>query len=195
MESNNFSNLKREYLLVVAPKLTKQFGYLNKHQIPKIEKIIVSSGLGLSAQNKVFLENAIEEYRQITGQQPILTVAKKSIAGFKIREGMPMGLFVTLRRKKMYAFLEKLIKIVFPRIRDFRGVSTNNFDRHGNYNFGITDQLAFPEISYEKVEQKRGFTVTIVTSARTKEEGFSLLKELGFPFANVEKIEEKANDQ
>jgi len=192
MERNN---LRDEYLLVVAPKLLKKFGYSNAHQIPKLEKIIVSSGFGLNAQNKGFLENAIEEYRQITGQQPVLTKAKKSIAGFKIREGMPMGLFVTLRRKKMYAFLEKLIKIVFPRIRDFRGVSSSNFDKHGNYNLGITDQLAFPEISYEKVEQQRGFTITIVTTARTKKEGFSLLKELGFPFANVEKIEEKTNDQ
>ena len=182
------SNLKNEYVSIIIPKLVTNFGYTNQHQIPKIEKIVVSSGLGLNAQNKIFLQNAIEEYRQITGQQPVLTAAKKSIAGFKIREGMPMGLFVTLRREKMYAFLEKLVKIVLPRIRDFRGLDAKNFDRHGNYNLGITEQLVFPEVSYEKVEQKRGFTITIVTSAKTKMEGLYLLTELGLPFAKLEKI-------
>lgn len=177
------SNLKKEYLEIVIPKLSKKFGYKNIHQIPKIEKIQISSGLGLNAQNKTFLQNAIEEYRLITGQQPVLTTAKKSIAGFKIREGMPMGLFVTLRREKMYSFLEKLIKIVLPRIRDFRGLSQNNFDNEGNYNLGITEQLVFPEINYDKVEQRRGFTITIVTSAKNKSEGLFLLKELGVPFA------------
>lgn len=177
------SNLKKEYLDIVIPKLSKEFGYKNKHQIPKIEKIQISSGLGLNAQNKTYLQNAIEEYRLITGQHPVLTTAKKSIAGFKIREGMPMGLFVTLRREKMYSFLEKLIKIVLPRIRDFRGLSSNNFDKEGNYNLGITEQLVFPEINYDKVEQRRGFTITIVTSAKNKSEGLFLLKELGVPFA------------
>lgn len=183
------NNLKNEYLTIVIPKLQKKFGYKNKHQIPKIEKIQISSGLGLNAQNKIFLQNAIEEYRQITGQHPVLTKAKKSIAGFKIREGMPMGLFVTLRKEKMYAFLEKLIKIVLPRIRDFRGVSTNNFDKNGNYNLGITEQLVFPEINYDNVEKQRGFTITIVTSAKNKMESCFLLKELGIPFAKIEKNE------
>lgn len=183
------NNLKNEYLTIVIPKLQKKFGYKNAHQIPKIEKIQISSGLGLNAQNKIFLQNAIEEYRQITGQHPVLTKAKKSIAGFKIREGMPMGLFVTLRKEKMYAFLEKLIKIVLPRIRDFRGLSANNFDKNGNYNLGITEQLVFPEINYDNVEKQRGFTITIVTSAKNKMESFFLLKELGIPFAKSEKIE------
>jgi large subunit ribosomal protein L5 len=183
------NNLKNEYLAIVTPKLQKEFGYKNKHQIPKIEKIQISSGLGLNAQNKIFLQNAIEEYRQITGQHPVLTKAKKSIAGFKIREGMPMGLFVTLRKEKMYAFLEKLIKIVLPRIRDFRGLSAKNFDKDGNYNLGITEQLVFPEINYDNVEKQRGFTITIVTSAKNKAESFFLLKELGIPFAKLEKSE------
>ena len=177
------NNLKTEYLTNVRPKFFKEFNYANQHQIPKIEKIQISSGLGLNAQNKTYLQNAIEEYRQISGQQPILTKAKKSIAGFKVREGMPMGLFVTLRREKMYAFLEKLIKLTLPRIRDFRGLDPKNFDKNGNYNLGITEQLVFPEINYDNVEQARGFNITIVTTAKNKSEGYFLLKELGFPFA------------
>jgi len=180
------NNLKTEYLNIVIPKLVNTFGYKNKHQIPKIEKIQISSGLGLNAQNKTYLQNAIEEYRLISGQQPVLTKAKKSIAGFKIREGMPMGLFVTLRREKMYAFLEKLVKLALPRIRDFRGLSQNNFDKNGNYNLGITEQLVFPEINYDSVEQVRGFTITIVTSAKNKAESLFLLKELGVPFSKLE---------
>lgn len=180
------NNLKTEYLNVVIPKLVSTFGYKNSHQIPKIEKIQISSGLGLNAQNKTYLQNAIEEYRQISGQQPVLTKAKKSIAGFKIREGMPMGLFVTLRREKMYAFLEKLVKLALPRIRDFRGLSPMNFDKNGNYNLGIAEQLVFPEINYDSVEQVRGFTITIVTSAKTKAESLFLLTELGVPFSKTE---------
>jgi len=180
-------NLKNEYLEDVIPKLNQQFEYKNKHQIPKLVKIQISSGLGLNAQNRTFLQNAIEEYRVITGQHPILTTAKKSIAGFKIREGMPMGLVVTLRREKMYAFLEKFIKIVLPRIRDFRGLSPNNFDKHGNYNLGLAEQLIFPEINYDSVEQRRGFNITIVTTAKNSKESFYLLQQLGLPFAKNEK--------
>jgi len=181
--------LKKTYLDEIIPKLTKEFEYKNKHQIPKLVKIQISSGLGLNAQNRTFLQNAIEEYRVITGQHPILTTAKKSIAGFKIREGMPMGLVVTLRREKMYSFLEKFTKLDLPRIRDFRGLSPNNFDKHGNYNLGLSDQLIFPEINYDSVEQRRGFNITIVTTAKNKTEGFFLLKELGVPFTKVEKNE------
>ena len=177
------SNLKKEYNDNVIPKLKTEFDYSNVHQIPKITKIHVSCGLGLNAQNRTFLQKATEEIRAITGQHPVLTSAKNSIAGFKIREGMPLGLTVTLRREKMYAFLEKFIKIVLPRIRDFRGLNPNNFDKHGNYNLGISEQLIFPEIDYDNVEQRRGFNITIVTSAKTPEEGRFLLKELGFPFA------------
>jgi len=129
-----------------------------------------------------FLQKAIEEIRLITGQQPILTNSKKSIAGFKLREGMPLGLTVTLRREKMYAFLEKFIKLVLPRIRDFRGLTTTNFDKHGNYNLGIAEQLVFPEIDYDNVDQRRGFNITIVTTAQNSKESLFLLKELGVPF-------------
>jgi large subunit ribosomal protein L5 len=177
------SNLKTHYLNTVVPNLVKEFQYKNKHQIPKIEKIHVSAGLGLNAQNRVFLQKATEEIRLITGQQPILTISKKSIAGFKVREGMPLGLTVTLRREKMYAFLEKFTRVVLPRIRDFRGLNSNNFDKHGNYNLGITDQLIFPEIDYDSVDQRRGFNITIVTTAKNSAEGFFLLKELGVPFS------------
>ena len=181
------TNLKEHYLTSVIPKLVDEFKYENKHQIPKIEKIHISAGLGLNASNRVFLQKAIEEIRLITGQQPIVTNAKQSIAGFKIREGMPLGLVVTLRRKKMYAFLEKFIKLVLPRIRDFRGLNPNNFDKHGNYNLGISEQLVFPEIDYDSVDQRRGFNITIVTTAKNPIEGFFLLKELGVPFAKNEK--------
>jgi large subunit ribosomal protein L5 len=181
------SNLKNDYLNCVIPKLKEEFKYKNNHQIPKIEKINVSAGLGLNAQNRVFLQKATEEIRLITGQQPVLTLAKNSIAGFKVREGMPLGLTVTLRREKMYAFLEKFIKLVLPRIRDFRGLNPNNFDRNGNYNLGISEQLVFPEIDYDSVDQRRGFNITIVTTAKNAAEGFFLLKELGVPFAKNEK--------
>lgn len=180
------SNLKNHYLTNVVPKLVEEFHYGNPHQIPKILKIQVSSGLGLNAQNRVFLQKATEEIRLITGQQPILTLARKSIAGFKIREGMPLGLTVTLRREKMYAFLEKFIKLVLPRIRDFRGLNPKNFDRDGNYNLGISEQLVFPEIDYDSVEQRRGFNITIVTSAKNAREGFLLLQGLGVPFTKTE---------
>jgi large subunit ribosomal protein L5 len=176
------TNLKEHYLKQVVPKLLDEFKYQNPHQIPKLEKIHVSSGLGLNAQNRVFLQKAIEEFRLITGQHPILTNSKKSIAGFKVREGMPLGLTVTLRREKMYDFLEKMIKLVLPTIRDFRGLNKNNFDLHGNYNLGITEQLVFPEIDFDNVEQRRGFNITIVTTAKNASESFVLLKELGVPF-------------
>jgi large subunit ribosomal protein L5 len=178
------SNLKNKYLNSVIPKLQKEFEYKNIHEIPKIEKIQVSAGLGLNAQNRAYLQKATEEIRLITGQHPIVTISKNSIAGFKVRDGMPLGLTVTLRREKMYAFLEKFIMLVLPRIRDFRGLNPNQFDKHGNYNLGISDQLVFPEIDYESVEQRRGFNITIVTTAKNSREGFLLLKELGVPFSN-----------
>ena len=177
------TDLKTQYLEVVIPKLVEEFGYLNKHQIPKLEKIQINSGLGLNAQNRVFLQKATEEIRLITGQHPVLTSSRKSIAGFKIREEMPLGLTVTLRREKMYAFFEKFITLVLPRIRDFRGLNPLNFDKHGNYNLGISEQLVFPEIDYDSVEQRRGFNITIVTTANNSTEAFFLLKELGVPFA------------
>lgn len=177
------TDLKTQYLEVVIPKLVKEFDYLNTHQIPKLEKIQINSGLGLNGQNRVYLQKATEEIRLITGQQPIVTSSRKSIAGFKIRENMPLGLTVTLRREKMYSFLEKFIALVLPRIRDFRGLNPMNFDKQGNYNLGISDQLVFPEIDYDSVEQRRGFNITIVTTAKNSTEAYFLLKELGVPFA------------
>jgi large subunit ribosomal protein L5 len=179
------NNLKDHYLKVVVPKLSEQFQYKNIHQIPKIEKIHINAGLGLNAQNRVFLQKATEEIRLITGQQPILKNAKKSIAGFKVRQGMPLGLTVTLRREKMYSFLERFIKLTLPRIRDFRGLKPNTFDKFGNYNIGISEQLVFPEIDFDSVDQRRGFNITIVTTATNSQESFFLLKELGVPFAKL----------
>ncbi len=186
IDIKSMSFLKEEYLTKVIPKLYKEFCYTNKHEVPKIIKIQVSSGLGLNAQNKVFVQKAIEEIRIICGQQPILTKAKKNISNFKIRKGMPIGLVTTLRRKKMYAFLEKIIKLVLPRIRDFRGLNSKNFDKNGNYSFGIAEQLVFPEIDFDSVDQRRGFNITIVTTAKTIKEGFFLLKELGVPFYKIQ---------
>ncbi len=176
------SKLKEEYLEIVVPKLVHKFSYKNIHEIPKLTKIQISSALGLNAQNKTYLQKAIEEFRLISGQQPILTNAKKSISGFKVREGMPLGLVVTLRREKMYAFLEKCIKLALPRIRDFHGLNPKGFDFSGNYNFGISEQLVFPEIDYEDVDQRRGFNITIVTTAKSAAESLFFLKELGLLF-------------
>jgi large subunit ribosomal protein L5 len=180
------NNLKSSYLETVVPKLVDEFKYKNPHQVPKLVKIHINSGLGLNGQNRVFIQKATDEIRAITGQHPVLTMAKQSVAGFKVREGMPLGLSVTLRREKMYAFLERFIKVVLPRIRDFRGLNPNNFDKYGNYNMGISEQLVFPEIDYDSVEQRRGFNITIVTSAKTPVEGRYLLQELGFPFAKTQ---------
>lgn len=177
-------NLKLLYKDLIFANLIKQFDYKNNHQVPKLVKIQVNRGLGLDGQNNKTLQKSIEEIRLITGQQPILTKAKKSIAGFKVREEMTLGITVTLRSRKMYAFLEKLIHLVLPRIRDFRGLSLKGFDRNGNYNFGLKEQLVFPEISYENVDQIKGFNISIVTTAKTKNEGIALLKEFGFPLTD-----------
>lgn len=173
---------KQLYIEKVVPSLKEKFGYENPHQIPKIIKIQVNRGLGLAAQNKTILQKSVEEVRLITGQQPIITRAKKSIAGFKIREDMELGVTVTLRKEKMYSFLERLINLVLPRVRDFRGLDDKAFDRFGNYNFGILEQLVFPEISYNIIDQSRGYNITIVTTAKTPAEGYELLNEFGFPF-------------
>ena len=177
-------NLRLLYKELIFVNLIKQFDYKNTHQVPKLLKVQVNRGLGVDGQNNKTLQKSIEEVRLITGQQPILTKAKKSIAGFKVREEMVLGITVTLRNKKMYAFLEKLIHIVLPRIRDFRGLSLKGFDRNGNYNFGLKEQLVFPEISYENVDQIKGFNISIVTTAKTKNEGIALLKEFGFPLTD-----------
>nr|QUE29998.1 ribosomal protein L5 [Erythrocladia irregularis] len=166
----------------VTLSLTEYFKYTNSHQIPKLEKIIINRGLGEASQNAKALEASINELTLITGQKPVVTLAKKSIAGFKLREQVPVGVMVTLRKYKMYSFLEKLIKLSLPRIRDFRGISTEGFDGRGNFNMGLKEQLIFPELEYDQVEQIRGFNITIVTTAKTDKEGFQLLKDLGMPF-------------
>ena len=167
----------------VVPYLKEKFQYKNNLEIPKIEKIVINRGLGVNAQNNKLLQKSIDEFRLITGQQPVVTTAKKSIAGFKVRETMPLGLKTTLRKEKMYSFLDRLIHITLPRIRDFRGISPNGFDGRGNYSLGLKDQLIFPEISYDDVAQLRGFDITVVTTAKTDEEALALLKGLGMPLA------------
>jgi large subunit ribosomal protein L5 len=176
------TNYKKLYNEEIVSKLEKNFAYKNKHQIPKLQKIIVNMGLGLNSQNKQIFKKAIEEIRTITGQHPIIRTAKKSISSFKIREGMILGLSVTLRKEKMYSFFEKLCKLVLPRIRDFQGLNLNSFDKCGNYSLGISDQFLFPELENNGNDEKRGFNITIVTSANTVKEATFLLKEFGFPF-------------
>ena len=174
--------LKTLYTETAIPTLTKELDYKNCHEIPKVEKIQINRCLGLAASNNNILKKSIEEFTAITGQKPVITKSKKAIAGFKIREQMELGVTVTLRGEKMYAFLDKLINITLPQIRDFRGLSSKGFDKHGNYNLGLIEQLIFPEIEYDDVDQMRGFDISIVTTAKTKEEGKALLKNLGFPF-------------
>jgi large subunit ribosomal protein L5 len=173
--------LKTKYIDEVRPRLQETFQYANIHQIPKIEKIKINRGLGVNAQNSKTLQKSIQEFRTITGQQPVVTKSKKSIAGFKIREEMELGITTTLRSEKMYAFLDRFINLVLPRIRDFQGLSPKNFDKFGNYNMGLTDQLVFPEIEYEQVDQTLGLNITIVTTAKNSEESLALLKELTLP--------------
>ncbi|MGD1931318.1 MAG: 50S ribosomal protein L5 [Leptolyngbyaceae cyanobacterium] len=174
--------LKTFYTDKVIPKLMEQFEYGNIHQVPKLVKVTINRGLGEASQNAKALEASVAELATITGQRPVVTRAKKAIAGFKIRQGMPVGAMVTLRSERMYAFLNRLINLTLPRIRDFRGVSGKSFDGRGNYTLGLREQLIFPEIEYDKIDQIRGMDVTIVTSASTDEEGRALLKELGMPF-------------
>lgn len=177
--------LKNIYQENIVPKLKEQFGYKNIHEVPKIIKVTVNRGLGEASQNAKALESSINELGIITGQKPVVTRAKKAIAGFKIRQGMPVGIMVTLRSDRMYAFLDRFINLALPRIRDFRGVSPKSFDGHGNYTIGIREQLIFPEIEYDSVDRARGMDISIITTAKTDEEGRALLKEMGMPFRNA----------
>lgn len=177
-------SLKTYYEQEVAPKLKETLDCKNIHQIPKIEKIVVNMGLGEAIQNIKVLDSAQAELKLITGQAPVVTRARKSIAAFKLREGMPIGCMVTLRRQKMWDFLEKLINITLPRVRDFRGISGKAFDGYGNYTLGIKEQIIFPEIDYDKVDSVKGLNITIVTTAKNNAEGKELLKLLGMPFRN-----------
>jgi len=175
-------NLKETYKTEIAAKLKEEFGYSNVHQVPKVVKVIINRGLGEASQNAKALESSIREITTITGQKPVVTRAKKAIAAFKLRKGMPVGVMVTLRGDRMYAFLERLINLALPRIRDFRGISAKSFDGRGNYSLGVKEQLIFPEIDYDTIDQIRGFDISIVTTANTDEEGRALLKEMGMPF-------------
>ncbi len=176
------TNLKAFYQETAIQKLTEQFKYKNIHQVPKIEKITVNRGLGEASQNAKALESSLNEIAMITGQKPVVTRAKKAIAGFKIRQGMPVGVMVTLRGNRMYAFLDRLINLALPRIRDFRGVNPKSFDGRGNFTLGLREQLIFPEIDYDGIDQIRGMDISIITTANTDEEGRALLKIMGMPF-------------
>lgn len=178
------SRLKEQYKKEIVPNLIREFGYKNIMQVPRIEKIVVNMGLGEAIQNVKILDSATEELEVITGQKSVITKAKKSIASFKLRQGMPIGCMVTLRRERMFEFLDRLMNIALPRVRDFKGVSGKGFDGRGNYSIGIKEHLIFPEINYDKVEKVKGLNISIVTSAETDEEGKALLKGLGMPFRN-----------
>ena len=176
--------LKEKYRTEIVPKLQEEFGYANVHQIPKLEKVVVNIGLGEAVGNAKVVEHAVADLTRISGQKPVVTRARKSIAGFKLREGMPIGCMVTLRGARMYEFLERLLNIALPAVRDFRGLSAKAFDGGGNYTLGIKEQIIFPEIEYDKVDKIRGMNITVVTNATTDEEGRSLLRHVGFPFRN-----------
>ena len=176
------STLKEQYQKEVVPALTKKFGYKSVMEVPKLNKVVINVGLGDTRENPKALENAMNDLAQITGQRPIVTKAKKSIAAFKIREGVDIGCKVTLRSEKMYDFVYKLFNVSLPRVRDFRGVSTDSFDGRGNFSLGLKEQLIFPEIEYDKVDKIRGMDVVFVTTAKTDEEAKELLKLLGMPF-------------
>ncbi len=176
--------LKKKYQEEVIPAMMKEFGYKNPLQVPRLEKITLNVGLGEATQNIKVLDAAVSEVVAITGQKPVITKAKKAIANFKLREGVPIGCMVTLRRERMYEFLDRLIHVALPRVRDFRGVSDRSFDRRGNYSLGLREQIIFPEIQADKVEKARGLTVSIVTTAKTDKEGKALLKYMGMPFAS-----------
>lgn len=176
------TRLKERYLKDVVPGLEKEFGYKNVMAIPKVEKVVVNMGLGEATQNVKLIDTGTDEVGRITGQRSVTTRAKKSIAAFKVRKGMPVGTMVTLRGDRMYEFLDRLMNIALPRVRDFRGVSTKGFDGRGNYTLGLRDQLLFPEIDYMKVDKARGMNVSVVTTAKTDEEARRLLQLLGMPF-------------
>ncbi len=178
------ARLKDTYQNDIVPKLRAEFNYKNLMEVPRIEKIVVNMGLGEAIQNVKILDSAVVELSAITGQKAVITKAKKSIASFKLREGMPIGCMVTLRRDRMYEFLDRLMNVALARVRDFKGVSGKAFDGQGNYTLGIKEQLIFPEISYDQIDKIKGMNVTIVTSAKTDEEGKALLKHFGMPFRN-----------
>jgi len=176
------ARLKEIYRKEVAPALTAQFGYKSPMQVPRISKVVLNMGVGEATADKKILENAVGDMTKISGQKPVITKARKAIAGFKIREGYPIGCMVTLRQERMYEFIDRLVSVALPRVRDFRGVSARGFDGRGNYTLGLKDQLLFPEIDYMKVDKARGMNISVVTTAKTDEESRKLLQLLGMPF-------------
>lgn len=185
------SGLQEYYRKECVPQLIKRFGYKNVMEVPRIDKICLNMGLGEAVQNPKIIDGATQEMTQLAGQKAVVTKAKKSIAGFKLREGVPIGCRVTLRQERMYDFYTKLVQIALPRVRDFRGVSPKGFDGRGNYSMGIKEHIIFPEIDYDKIDKIKGFNITITTNAKTDEEGRFLLKVLGMPFKNYKVQEEK----
>ncbi|HPH71190.1 MAG TPA: 50S ribosomal protein L5 [Candidatus Cloacimonas sp.] len=180
------NRLKERYKTQVVEALTKRFGYHNPHQVPKMEKIVVSMGVGQATQNKALLDNAVKDMELICGRKPVVTKARKSISNFKLRKGMPIGCKVTLRNEVMYEFYDRLISLAIPKIRDFRGIPVDAFDGRGNFSFGLKEQTVFPEIDYDKIDTTRGLNITIVTTAKTDEECRALLQEMGMPFQKSE---------
>src|SRR5512147_1754691 len=178
------ARLKEVYRNEVAPALMKQFGYKSPMEVPRIQKIVLNMGVGEAIGDKKLLENAAGDMQKISGQKPVITKAKKAIAGFKIREGYPIGCMVTLRQERMYEFLDRLVSIALPRVRDFRGISARGFDGRGNYNIGIKEQIIFPEIEYDKIDALRGLNISITTSAKSDDECKALLTAFKFPFKN-----------
>ena len=180
----NTASLKKEYAERIAPALMKQFNYSSSMQIPVLKKIVINQGLGMATADKKIIEVAINEITTITGQKAVATISKKDVAQFKLRKKMPIGVMVTLRRERMYEFLEKLVRVALPRIRDFKGIESK-FDGRGNYTLGIQEQIIFPEINIDTIDRILGMNITFVTSAKTDEEGYALLKEFGLPFKNA----------
>ena len=178
------SRLKETYQTDLMPALTKEFSYTSTMEVPRLEKIVLNMGLGEAIQNIKVLDAAVEELTLIAGQRPVVTRARKSIASFKLREGMPIGCMVTLRKGMMYEFFDKLVNVALPRVRDFRGLSDKSLDGRGNYTLGIKEHIIFPEIEYDKIDKIKGLNITIVTTAKTDEEGKALLKMMGMPFKN-----------
>jgi large subunit ribosomal protein L5 len=176
------ARLKERYTREIIPALVKELGYGNVYQVPRVEKVVINMGLGEAIQNPKALDSAVNELAAISGQKPVVTKAKKAIANFKLREGMSIGCMVTLRGNRMYEFLDRLMNVALPRVRDFRGVSDRSFDGRGNYSMGIREQIIFPEIDLDKIDKVRGLTISVVTTARSDAEGKALLKALGMPF-------------
>ncbi|HEX5022038.1 MAG TPA: 50S ribosomal protein L5 [Candidatus Binatia bacterium] len=178
------ARLKTKYQNDVVPAMMKEFGYKNSLQVPRLEKITLNVGVGEATQNAKAIDSAVAEVTAITGQKPVVTRAKKAIANFKLREGVPIGCMVTMRQERMYEFLDRLIHVALPRVRDFKGVSNRAFDGRGNYSLGLREQIMFPEIHADRVEKTRGMTITITTSAKTDQEGLALLRLMGMPFSS-----------